>query len=66
MLVRACKDQEAIEDTTIYVLKERASSGEQDTGVGLEGIKVLEDLDTVTLAVAGLNGLNLSGPADPH
>ncbi|XP_037608700.1 uncharacterized protein LOC119478205 isoform X2 [Sebastes umbrosus] len=63
--------KEAIEDTTvgIYVLKEHASSDEpEDIGIVLEGIKVLQDLDNVALAVAMLFGLmfalNLSYPAD--
>ncbi|XP_074473268.1 uncharacterized protein LOC141757015 isoform X2 [Sebastes fasciatus] len=63
--------KEAIEDTTvgIYVLKEHASSdGPEDIGIVLEGIKVLQDLDNVALAVAMLFGLmfalNLSYPAD--
>ena len=62
---------EAIEDTTvgIYVVKEHASSDEaEDIGLVLEGIKVLENLDNVALAVAMLFGLmyalNLSYPAD--
>ncbi|KAJ8364116.1 hypothetical protein SKAU_G00129470 [Synaphobranchus kaupii] len=62
---------DAIADTTIgiYVLKEHASSDEpEDIGIVLEGIKVLQDLDNVALAVAMLFGLiyamNLSYPAD--
>ena len=62
---------EAIEDTTvgIYVVKEHASSDEvEDIGIVLEGIKVLQDLDNVALAVAMLFGLmyvlNLSYPVD--
>lgn len=62
---------EAIEDITvgIYVLEEHASSDEpEDTGIVLEGIKVLTDLDNVELAVAALFGLmyvlNLNYPAD--
>ncbi|XP_045898695.1 uncharacterized protein LOC123966596 isoform X2 [Micropterus dolomieu] len=62
---------EAIEDTIvgIFVLKEHASSDEpEDIGIVLEGIKVLQYLDTVALAVAMLFGLiyalNLSYPAD--
>ncbi len=51
---------EAIEDTTvgIYVVKEHASSDEvEDIGIVLEGIKVVQDLDNVALAVAMLFGL---------
>ncbi|XP_073348097.1 uncharacterized protein [Pagrus major] len=62
---------EAIEYTTvgIYVVKEHASSDEvEDIGIVLEGIKVLQDLDNVALAVAMLFGLmyvlNLSYPAN--
>ena len=62
---------EAIENTTveIYVVKEHASSDEvKDIGIALEGIKVLQHLDNVPLAVAMLFGLmyvlNLSYPAD--
>lgn len=62
---------EAIEDTTvgIYVVKEHASNDEaEDIGIVLEGIKVLQHLDSVALAVAMLFGLmyvlNLSYPAD--
>ena len=62
---------EAIEDTTvgIYVLKQHASSDQpEDIGIVLEGIKVLQGLDNVALAVAMLFGLmyalNLSYPAD--
>ncbi|XP_038575119.1 uncharacterized protein LOC119902824 [Micropterus salmoides] len=62
---------EALEDTVvgIFVLKEHASSDEpEDIGVVLEGMKVLQDLDTLALAVAMLFGqiyaLNLSYPAD--
>ncbi|KAJ7999753.1 hypothetical protein DPEC_G00197690, partial [Dallia pectoralis] len=50
----------AIEDTTvgIYVFKENASSNEpEDIGIVLQGIKVLQDLDNVALAVAMLFGL---------
>uniref|UniRef100_A0A672G278 Uncharacterized protein n=1 Tax=Salarias fasciatus TaxID=181472 RepID=A0A672G278_SALFA len=62
---------EAIEDTAvgIYVLKEHAGSDEpEDIGIVLEGIKVLQSLDNVALAVAMLFGLiyalNLDYPAD--
>lgn len=62
---------EVIENTTvgIYVVKEHASSDEvEDIGIVLEGIKVLQDLDNVALAVAMLFGLmyvlNLNSPAD--
>ncbi len=62
---------EAIEDTNvgIYVVKEHASSDEvEDIGIVLEGIKVVQDLDNVALAVAMLFGLmyvlNLSYPPD--
>lgn len=62
---------DAIEDTTvgIYVVKEHASSDEvDDIGIVLEGIKVLQDLDNVALAVAMLFGLmyvlNLNYPTD--
>ncbi|XP_056222389.1 uncharacterized protein LOC130162641 [Seriola aureovittata] len=64
---------EVIEDTTvgIYVVKEHASGDEvEDIGIVLEGIKVMQDLDNVELAVAMLFGLmyvlNLSYPADLH
>uniref|UniRef100_A0A8C7XNI8 Uncharacterized protein n=1 Tax=Oryzias sinensis TaxID=183150 RepID=A0A8C7XNI8_9TELE len=60
---------DAIEDTCvgIYVLKEQASSAEgKDIGVVLEGIKVLQNLENVPMAVAMLFGLmyalNLSYP----
>ena len=62
---------EAIEDTTvgIYVVKQHAASEEvEDIGIVLEGIKVLQDLDNVALAVSMLFGLmyvlNLNYPAE--
>lgn len=64
---------EAIEDTTIaiYVLKEHASIDEpEDIGIVLVGLKMLQVLDNVALAVAMLLGrmdaLSLSYPADLH
>uniref|UniRef100_A0A8C8DFA3 Uncharacterized protein n=1 Tax=Oryzias sinensis TaxID=183150 RepID=A0A8C8DFA3_9TELE len=60
---------DAIEDTCagVYVLKEQASSAEgKDSGVVLEGIRVLQNLENVAMAVAMLFGLmyalNLSYP----
>ncbi|XP_020557693.3 uncharacterized protein LOC110014869 [Oryzias latipes] len=60
---------DAIEETCvgIYVLKEQASSAEgKDIGVVLEGIKLLQNLENVPMAVAMLFGLmyalNLSYP----
>ncbi|XP_041863711.1 uncharacterized protein LOC121653968 [Melanotaenia boesemani] len=59
---------DAIEDTTvgIYIQKEASSAEAEDIGIVLEGIKVLQDLDNVALAVAMLFGLmyalNLSYP----
>ncbi|XP_062314210.1 uncharacterized protein LOC134018336 [Osmerus eperlanus] len=61
---------EAMEDTTvgIYVLKEHPCDEPEDIGIVLEGIKVLQELDNVALAVAMLFGLmyalNFSYPAD--
>ncbi len=63
---------EAIEDTTvgIYVLKQHASDELEDAGDVLEGIKELQCLENVPLAVAMLFGLmyalNLCSPADLH
>ncbi|KAI7804916.1 hypothetical protein IRJ41_023569, partial [Triplophysa rosa] len=60
----------AIKDTTIgvYVLKHAACDELEDVGVVLEGIKVLQYLDNVSLAVGMLFGLmyalNLSYPVD--
>ena len=62
--------KEAIEDTTvgIYVIKEHVSGEPEDIGIVLEGIKVLQELDNVALAVAMLFGLmyalNFSYPGD--
>ena len=62
---------EAIEDTIvgIYVVKQHAASEEvEDIGIVLEGIKVLQDLHNVALAVSMLFGLmyvlNLNYPAE--
>uniref|UniRef100_A0A4W5JVM5 Uncharacterized protein n=1 Tax=Hucho hucho TaxID=62062 RepID=A0A4W5JVM5_9TELE len=50
----------SIEDTTvgIYIIKDHAASEEpEDTGIILEGVKVLQDLGNVAFAVAMLFGL---------
>lgn len=59
----------AVEDTTvgIYIIKDHfASEDPGDTGIVLEGVKVLQDLGNVAFAVAMLFGLmyamNLSYP----
>lgn len=51
--------QEAIEETTvgIYVVKHDATSKPEDIGIVLEGQQVLQDLDSIALAVAMLFGL---------
>ena len=60
----------AIEATTvgIYVLKDTPDAQPEDIGIVLEGNKVLEDLDSVGLAVAMLFGLfyamNIDYPSD--
>lgn len=62
--------QEAIDETTmgIYVVKHEATSRPDDIGIVLEGLPVLQDLDSVALAVAMLFGLmyviNLNYPDD--
>lgn len=49
----------AIEDTTIgiFVLKEHPSTEPEDIVIVLEGIRVMQGLDNVALAVAILFGL---------
>uniref|UniRef100_A0A4W5RD71 Uncharacterized protein n=1 Tax=Hucho hucho TaxID=62062 RepID=A0A4W5RD71_9TELE len=50
----------AIEDTAvgIYIIKDQAASEEpEDTGIVLEGVKVLQDLGNVAFAVAMLFSL---------
>uniref|UniRef100_A0A8C7KJX1 Uncharacterized protein n=1 Tax=Oncorhynchus kisutch TaxID=8019 RepID=A0A8C7KJX1_ONCKI len=61
----------AIEDSTvgIYIIKDHATSEEpEDTGIVLEGIKVLQDLGNLAFAVAMLFGLmyamNLTYPTE--
>lgn len=62
--------QEAIDETTvgIYVVKHEATSRPDDIGIVLEGLQVLQDLDSIALAVAMLFGLmyalNLNYPDD--
>ena len=60
---------EAIEDTVIGVYNHKAAlSTDDNIGVVLEGVKVLENLDNVPLAVVMLFGLlyclNISYPAN--
>uniref|UniRef100_A0A673YKG0 Uncharacterized protein n=1 Tax=Salmo trutta TaxID=8032 RepID=A0A673YKG0_SALTR len=49
----------AIEDTTvgIYIIKDHVSEEPEDTGIILEGVKVLQNLGNVEFAVAMLFGL---------
>uniref|UniRef100_A0A8K9XW54 Uncharacterized protein n=1 Tax=Oncorhynchus mykiss TaxID=8022 RepID=A0A8K9XW54_ONCMY len=63
---------QSIEDTTvgIYIIKDHAASEEpEDTGIILEGVKVLQDLGNVAFTVAMLFGLmyamNLSSTTEP-
>uniref|UniRef100_A0A4W5RH19 Uncharacterized protein n=1 Tax=Hucho hucho TaxID=62062 RepID=A0A4W5RH19_9TELE len=59
------QQRDTIEDTTvgIYIFKDHAATEEpEDTGIVLEGVKVLQDLGNVAFAVAMLFSLISASP----